>query len=155
MGVKVLKRFTLFLRDGFRCLYCDTLGLVPRGIPQDEDLTVDHLYAKSKGGSNRLRNIFASCLICNHNKGHQFFALDRHPRVHREFKNRKSRNKHWGLYKKCMGRVFALFKEKANSKEEQREQIAEFLNEQIIDWCLSDGDVTIRDYVVQRILSFA
>ena len=52
-------RFNVFLRDGFKCVYCGS----------HEDLTVDHLIPRSKGGRTSWDNIVAACSPCNLRKG--------------------------------------------------------------------------------------
>ena len=52
-------RFNVFLRDGFKCVYC--------GSPHD--LTFDHVVPRSKGGRTTWDNIVAACSPCNLRKG--------------------------------------------------------------------------------------
>ena len=52
-------RFNVFLRDGFKCVYC--------GSP--DDLTFDHVIPRSKGGRTSWDNIVAACSPCNLRKG--------------------------------------------------------------------------------------
>lgn len=52
-------RFNLFLRDGFKCVYC--------GSP--DDLTFDHVVPRSKGGRTSWDNIVTACSPCNLRKG--------------------------------------------------------------------------------------
>lgn len=55
-------RFNVFLRDGFRCLYC--------GVPHaSEDLTFDHVMPRSRGGRTTWTNVVAACGHCNLRKG--------------------------------------------------------------------------------------
>lgn len=49
----------LAARDGRFCQHCHTT----------ENLTVDHVIAKSRGGSNRLENLQLLCFTCNGAKG--------------------------------------------------------------------------------------
>jgi len=54
--------YTVFYRDKFRCRYC---GKTPAdGIK----LTIDHVYPKSKNGSNKLFNLVTACQKCNSHK---------------------------------------------------------------------------------------
>ena len=46
-------------RDGHACVYCDA-----RGVP----LNMDHVLARSRGGSDRVSNLAASCVPCNKTK---------------------------------------------------------------------------------------
>ena len=54
-------RLAIYLRDGFRCLYCcqDLHGAEPT------DITLDHLTAKVDGGSNEPSNLVTACRSCN------------------------------------------------------------------------------------------
>ncbi len=54
-------RFNVFLRDGFRCQYCDK-----RHAPAD--LTFDHVVPRSAGGPTAWTNIVAACWPCNMRK---------------------------------------------------------------------------------------
>lgn len=56
-------RFAVFMRDGFRCVYCG------RTIEDGVKLEVDHVYPKSKGGKDTMENLVTSCWECNHGKG--------------------------------------------------------------------------------------
>lgn len=52
-------RFNLFLRDGFRCVYCGG----------GDNLTFDHLIPKRLGGKTTWTNIVSACSACNLRKG--------------------------------------------------------------------------------------
>ncbi len=55
----ILTRQNIFKRDGHRCQYC--------GI--HEDLTLDHVMPKSRGGKSSWDNLVAACRRCNAKKG--------------------------------------------------------------------------------------
>lgn len=55
----VLSRKNILKRDGHRCQYCGT----------GEDLTIDHVLPKSRGGKDTWENLVAACNRCNHRKG--------------------------------------------------------------------------------------
>lgn len=55
------KRLTLLLRDGPICQLCK------REFPSDE-LTLDHIYPRSRGGGNRYANLQLLCQPCNEAK---------------------------------------------------------------------------------------
>ncbi|MEP3669701.1 MAG: HNH endonuclease, partial [Roseibium sp.] len=62
-------RLGVFLRDGFRCQYCN-------GQFESNDLTFDHVVPRAKGGGSNWENIVAACGPCNSAKGHR---TDIHP----------------------------------------------------------------------------
>lgn len=55
------KRLAIYLRDGFRCLYClqDLHGADPA------DITLDHLKPHVDGGTNHESNLITACRGCN------------------------------------------------------------------------------------------
>lgn len=55
----VLTRKNVMKRDGNRCQYCGT----------HEDLTIDHVIPRSRGGLDTWENLVAACNRCNHKKG--------------------------------------------------------------------------------------
>jgi 5-methylcytosine-specific restriction endonuclease McrA len=56
------KRFEVFKRDGFQCVYC---GAKPPGVA----LHVDHVEPVVKGGTNETSNLVTACAGCNLGKG--------------------------------------------------------------------------------------
>jgi 5-methylcytosine-specific restriction endonuclease McrA len=54
-----LSRQNVFKRDNHQCQYC--------GI--SDDLTIDHVHPRSKGGSTTWKNLVTACRSCNTNKG--------------------------------------------------------------------------------------
>jgi predicted restriction endonuclease len=77
----------------YECAYCGC----------DENLTLDHITPRSKGGSDRLTNILCACKECNKSKGHQkwydwymnqsFFTTERLSAII-EWQEQKFENKH-------------------------------------------------------------
>jgi 5-methylcytosine-specific restriction endonuclease McrA len=60
-GIK-LTRKNLYLRDNYTCQYCNE--------PFDDDeLSIDHVIPKSRGGKNEWTNLVTSCNTCNWYKG--------------------------------------------------------------------------------------
>lgn len=59
-------RKAVYERDNYTCVKC---GLNMRDTP--ELLTVDHKLPRSKGGSNRRRNLQTMCPDCNKQKGNK------------------------------------------------------------------------------------
>jgi 5-methylcytosine-specific restriction endonuclease McrA len=54
-----ITRRAVFARDGWACQYCGSR----------QNLTVDHVIPRSKGGPSTWENIVASCAPCNRRKG--------------------------------------------------------------------------------------
>jgi predicted restriction endonuclease len=48
----------------YQCAYCGS----------DENLTLDHIIPKSKGGPDKVTNIVCACKECNECKGQQFWS---------------------------------------------------------------------------------
>lgn len=48
----------------YKCAYCGS----------DENLTLDHITPRSKGGSDRITNVLCACNDCNKSKGHQMWS---------------------------------------------------------------------------------
>lgn len=75
-----MKRSALFARDGGRCVYC---GLVY----ESDDLSVDHVQPRMRGGDGSPGNLVTACRGCNARKGGrplaQFLAED--PEARRNF----------------------------------------------------------------------
>lgn len=51
----------IFHRDNFKCQYCGTHFM-------KSELTLDHVYPKSRGGDTSWKNIVAACKPCNNKK---------------------------------------------------------------------------------------
>ena len=57
-----LTRKNIFLRDNNTCQYCSHKG---------GDLSIDHVFPRSRGGLDRWENVTTACLRCNVQKGNQ------------------------------------------------------------------------------------
>lgn len=57
----VLTRKNILKRDGNRCQYCGT----------HDDLTIDHVIPRSRGGADTWENLVTACHRCNHRKGNR------------------------------------------------------------------------------------
>lgn len=55
-----LSRKEVFIRDGYTCQYCGK---------QSNDLTIDHVVPRSRGGAHTWDNLVSACKPCNHRKG--------------------------------------------------------------------------------------
>lgn len=62
-----MQRGEIFARDGYRCVFCGQV------FPA-EDLSVDHLQARSRGGDRSGGNLVTACGGCNALKGRQHLA---------------------------------------------------------------------------------
>src|SRR5690606_15955538 len=57
----VVSRRNVLKRDGHRCQYCG----------KSDDLTIDHVLPRSRGGVDTWENLVAACNRCNHRKGNR------------------------------------------------------------------------------------
>ena len=57
-----MNRLDVFARDGYRCVYCG--GEFPA-----EELTVDHVQPRMRGGDHSGGNVVSACRGCNTEKG--------------------------------------------------------------------------------------
>lgn len=57
----MLTRYNIFKRDGYRCLYCSAT----------ENLTIDHVLPRSRGGTSVWTNLVTACRKCNSKKGNR------------------------------------------------------------------------------------
>jgi hypothetical protein len=48
----------------YQCAYCGS----------EENLTLDHITPRSKGGTDRVTNVLCACKECNTTKGHQMWS---------------------------------------------------------------------------------
>jgi 5-methylcytosine-specific restriction endonuclease McrA len=58
-----LTRREVFARDGYACQYCGR---------QTNDLTLDHVVPRHRGGTHTWDNLVTACKACNHRKGGKF-----------------------------------------------------------------------------------
>lgn len=66
-------RWRLLARDGPNCRYCGRECFITDEQNRMDELTVDHVVPRSKGGGNNLDNCVIACRECNAKKG------DKHP----------------------------------------------------------------------------
>ena len=59
-----MKRLRIYIRDKYRCQYCG-------GKKSPADLTLDHIFPRSRGGDNSPVNVVTACLACNNRKGNR------------------------------------------------------------------------------------
>jgi 5-methylcytosine-specific restriction endonuclease McrA len=59
-----LQRGGIFDRDDYRCVYCGERFVA-------DDLTVDHVQARVRGGDHSGGNLVTACRACNTLKGHR------------------------------------------------------------------------------------
>lgn len=75
-----MRREEVFARDAYRCVYC--------GQPfPAEELTVDHVQPRVRGGDNSGGNVVTACGGCNALKGHRRLSefLRAEPTAHHHF----------------------------------------------------------------------
>ncbi len=58
------RRDTIFRRDAFRCVYCGE-------VFPPEELTLDHVQPRMRGGDTSGGNVVTACRACNTAKGGQ------------------------------------------------------------------------------------
>lgn len=72
MGFNIDKREKILEKSKGKCYYCGKKlranHFVHKGEPKKALMTVDHIFPKSKGGSNNIKNLIASCYKCNQDK---------------------------------------------------------------------------------------
>ena len=76
-----MNRSEIFARDGYRCVFCGQ-------VFPEEELTVDHLQARSRGGDRSGGNLVTACGGCNARKGRRRLAtfLAEEPEAHENFR---------------------------------------------------------------------
>jgi len=62
--IRTEKRHAIYLRDGYKCLYCNK-NLIDVHVQQR---TLDHVIPLSKGGTNDPSNLVTCCKLCNNKK---------------------------------------------------------------------------------------
>jgi hypothetical protein len=62
------KRIAIYLRDGLACVYCGA-------SLESEQMSIDHIRPRSKGGSNSATNLVTACLKCNRCRGDRHIDL--------------------------------------------------------------------------------
>lgn len=67
--IRAPKRFALYARDNFACIYCK------RTNKDGAVLTLDHLMPREAGGSNETVNLVTCCRSCNSSRGAVILAL--------------------------------------------------------------------------------
>ncbi|MEQ1690683.1 MAG: HNH endonuclease [Gemmatimonas sp.] len=61
-GAAHVKRSDILARDGLRCVYCG-------GVFESDELSVDHVQPKMRGGDGSAGNVVTACRGCNTAKG--------------------------------------------------------------------------------------
>jgi len=67
-------RQNLAIRDEYRCQYCNTVHHL-------NDLTIDHVVPRSKGGKTDWDNCVIACKQCNNTKGSKLWKPRRTPKT--------------------------------------------------------------------------
>lgn len=62
-----MKRSRIFERDEYRCVYCGERF-------EPEELTLDHVQPRVRGGDRSEGNLVTACSACNTLKGHRRLA---------------------------------------------------------------------------------
>ncbi len=77
-------RRNIYQRDNFTCQYCGKV------LPRNE-LTIDHVIPRSRGGKSNWQNVVLACIQCNADKG------DRLPKECAMNPMREPREPHWSM----------------------------------------------------------
>ncbi len=117
MSISSKLRFEILNRDNFTCSYC--------GVTADEELLhVDHVIAKSKGGTDEPGNLVTACADCN--AGKSAGKIAKHPK-------RRSRSQD-----DLVGRYFHLCRSRTKNVQFQgwvRAKVSDGLYEvEFADW---------------------
>jgi hypothetical protein len=80
LGAGDVRRDRIFKRDAYRCVYCGEVFAV-------EELTLDHVQPRVKGGDHSEGNLVTCCTVCNEAKAGEaaWSFLARHPDVRANF----------------------------------------------------------------------
>lgn len=57
-----IRDLAIFLRDDFRCIYCGTRA-------EGQELSVEHVVPKARGGGESPGNLVTACRRCNSQRG--------------------------------------------------------------------------------------
>ena len=87
----VLSRENVFIRDHHSCTYCG------RRYASD-NLTIDHIVPKSKGGEREWKNVTTACATCNKRKGNELLKNTEEIRTALKYLS-INRNVFWGSLK--------------------------------------------------------
>jgi 5-methylcytosine-specific restriction endonuclease McrA len=60
-------RKNIYIRDGYTCQYCGA-------TPPREELTIDHVIPRSRGGRSTWENVALACQRCNAKKGNRLLT---------------------------------------------------------------------------------
>ena len=61
-------RQAVFRRDGYTCIYCGVEAGATKRLSRN-DMTIDHILPRSRGGQNTWTNTACACPRCNQRKG--------------------------------------------------------------------------------------
>lgn len=60
-----------------RCIHCRRAIVVPENAREPASATLEHIIARTHGGSDELDNLALACASCNHEKGRKLDARRR------------------------------------------------------------------------------
>jgi len=63
-----LQRGTVYVRDDFRCVYCQCEVVVGANNNNPAAANLDHYEAAARGGADRVTNYVTACACCNNRK---------------------------------------------------------------------------------------
>lgn len=76
------RKHTIAERDGWECCYCHTqlyctICTAPENVPEDAvPATKDHVWPRSRGGSNSISNLVLACEMCNLAKAADYYISE-------------------------------------------------------------------------------
>jgi len=68
------KRVEIYNKTGGRCYFCGRELEINPLYPTDNEMTIDHLIPRSKGGSNKYANKVPACKYCNNLKSNRMIT---------------------------------------------------------------------------------
>lgn len=108
-NVSELQRQKVFAQDGFTCCYCGKEKEV-------RNLVVDHVISRSKGGTDKVDNLVASCAPCNSKKS-DFTVEEFCARQNLDFETIDKR-----VFERLSNRLSNSLQEKDKDKEKEEDK---------------------------------
>ncbi len=118
------RRWAIYLRDGFACVYCGHIG----------DLSLDHVVPAERGGNHHASNLVTCCISCNSSKqgisNRKWFARLRE----RGIDTNKMRHRIARLLRKPLDRKLGRFLASTRKKMTHQVKVPRALIEELVGW---------------------